>query len=111
MFGWLGRGAFWENAGWVGRSWTMGVGARAFQWPPLRLARLRCERGSVDVVLPTASPIDRRRRGGRVEGSGVGRSPRLLRGRDRRGRRAAVAGPGRDEAGRARVVCSEPRRA
>src|SRR4051812_20015924 len=30
----------------------MGVRARAFQWPPLRLARLRCERGSVDVVCP-----------------------------------------------------------
>ena len=25
-------------------------------WPPLRLAWLRCERGSVDVVLPTGSP-------------------------------------------------------
>ena len=30
----------------------MGFRARAFQWPPLRLARLRCERGSVDVVCP-----------------------------------------------------------
>src|SRR3954447_6816993 len=29
-----------------------GLRARGFQWPPLRLARLRCERGSVDVVCP-----------------------------------------------------------
>ena len=43
------------------------VGARAFQWPPLRLARLRCERGSVDVVYPPgrigALVIDPRRHG------------------------------------------------
>src|SRR3954465_10055206 len=35
----------------------MGVRARAFQWPPLRLARLRCERGSVDVVCPPVLPL------------------------------------------------------
>src|SRR5215218_5646199 len=33
-----------------------GLRARAFQWPPLRLARLRCERGSVDVVCPPVLP-------------------------------------------------------
>jgi transposase len=34
----------------------MGFEPGLSQWPPLRLARLRCERGSVDVVLPTGSP-------------------------------------------------------
>src|SRR6059058_2856906 len=38
------------------------VGARAFLWPPLRLARLRCERGSVDVVCPPVLPRRRPRR-------------------------------------------------
>jgi transposase len=26
-------------------------------WPPLRLARMRCERGSVIVVSPACSPV------------------------------------------------------
>src|SRR4051794_27739530 len=30
----------------------MGFEPEVSQWPPLRLARLRCERGSVDVVCP-----------------------------------------------------------
>jgi transposase len=27
-------------------------------WPPLRLARMRCERGSATVVLPARSPLE-----------------------------------------------------
>jgi transposase len=38
----------------------MGARARAFQWPPLRLVRLRCERESVGVVCPTVLPVKRR---------------------------------------------------
>src|SRR3954463_1972162 len=54
-FGRLGRGAFGRTQ--VGQAGLDdGLRARAFQWPPLRLARLRCERESVDVVLPTGSP-------------------------------------------------------
>src|SRR3954453_19970171 len=50
-FGRLGRGAFGRTQ--VGQAGLDdGLRARAFQWPPLRLARLRCERGSVDVVCP-----------------------------------------------------------
>src|SRR3954463_1924594 len=45
-----------ENAGWAGRLRDGRVGARAFSWPPLRLAWLRCERGSVDVVCPPLLP-------------------------------------------------------
>src|SRR3954463_10089277 len=41
----------WENAeGQAGRSY--GLRARWCNWPPLRLARVRCERESVSVVLP-----------------------------------------------------------
>ena len=32
-----------------------GLRARSFIWPPLRLARMRCERGSVVAVLPVGS--------------------------------------------------------
>ena len=35
----------------------MGFGARAFRWPRLRLARLRCERVSVVVVVPRVLPF------------------------------------------------------
>src|SRR5215204_306135 len=50
-FGRPGRGAFGRTqAGQAGLD--DGLRARAFRWPPLRLARLRCERGSVDVVCP-----------------------------------------------------------
>src|SRR5205823_12415384 len=33
-----------------------GLRARVSTWPPLRLARLRCERGSVGVVWPACAP-------------------------------------------------------
>jgi transposase len=38
-----------------GRPQDDGLRARAFIWPPLRLARMRCERGSVVAVLPASS--------------------------------------------------------
>ena len=39
----------------AGRLLDHGPRARAFIWPPLRLARMRCERGSVVAVLPASS--------------------------------------------------------
>src|SRR5271165_2835245 len=50
----------------------MGVRARAFRWPPLRLVRLRFERGSVGVVCPRVSRLVQR-----VEGAVVMRSVAL----------------------------------
>src|SRR5690242_15777930 len=35
----------------------MGIRARPFRWPPLRLTRLRCERGCVGVVCPQFSRL------------------------------------------------------
>src|SRR5215218_634260 len=64
-FGRLGRGAFGRTQ--VGQAGLDdGLRARAIQWPPLRLARLRCERGSVDVVCPLVLLFDRREQGGQV---------------------------------------------
>lgn len=39
----------------AGRPLDDGLRARAVIWPPLRLARMRCERGSVVAVLPASS--------------------------------------------------------
>ena len=39
----------------AGRRMNHGLRARAFIWPPLRLARMRGERGSVVAVLPVGS--------------------------------------------------------
>src|SRR2546421_10246115 len=41
-----------------------GLRARPTLWPPLRLARLCCEHGSVAVLLPAWSPTENHRRGG-----------------------------------------------
>src|SRR5205823_13611581 len=41
-----------------------GLRARPTLWPPLRLARLCCEHGSVAVVLPAWSPTENHQRGG-----------------------------------------------
>src|SRR2546430_9622111 len=41
-----------------------GPRARPTLWPPLRLARLCCEHGSVAVVLPAWSPTENHQRGG-----------------------------------------------
>jgi transposase len=42
----------------AGRPLNHGLRARAFIWPPLRLARMRCERGSVVAVLPAGSRVE-----------------------------------------------------
>jgi hypothetical protein len=39
----------------AGRRIDHGLRARSIIWPPLRLARMRCERGSVVAVLPAGS--------------------------------------------------------
>src|SRR5215213_2965419 len=50
-FGRLGQGPSGERR--LGRPFcAMGFEPGLSQWPPLRLAWLRCERGSVDVVCP-----------------------------------------------------------
>ena len=64
---WVGRayGATVRNRGLrgtrMGRPFLLGgLRARVSSWPPLRLARLRCERVSVGVVSPSGSPsVDR----------------------------------------------------
>ncbi|MCW3002367.1 MAG: family transposase [Conexibacter sp.] len=66
-----------------------------FSGRPLRLARLRCERGSVDVVAHRFSCQVVRRRGGVGESGGFGRASRLLQGRDRRRREREVGRAGR----------------
>jgi hypothetical protein len=44
---------------WSGRPFLFdGLRARVCGWPPLRLARVRCERGSVGVVLPACCFTD-----------------------------------------------------
>jgi len=39
----------------AGRRTDMSCELEVIIWPPLRLARMRCERGSVIVVLPASS--------------------------------------------------------
>jgi transposase len=39
----------------AGRRTDMSCELEVVIWPPLRLARMRCERGSVIVVLPAGS--------------------------------------------------------
>ncbi len=63
---------------------TYGLRARWCNWPPLRLARMRCERESVGVVVSTALlvvDVEQEVPGGQVDR--VGRASRLLPGRDR----------------------------
>ena len=52
----LGWGAFLGNVV-GGPVWTMGCEPVVIRWPPLRLARVRCERVSVVVVCPLFSPM------------------------------------------------------
>src|SRR5690242_3839232 len=71
---------------------------RVSSWPPLRPARLRCERGSVGVVTPTA-PAIREREGRSTDATGASDRhghPPHVRGSGVLGRRQATAGrPGR----------------
>lgn len=59
-----------------------GLRARAVIWPPLRLARMRCERGSVVAVLPASSrEIDDHEEADHAD-CGIEHPPRLRRGGD-----------------------------
>src|SRR5919198_3138500 len=90
------RGALRQT--WTGRPVSFdGLRARVSRWPPLRLARMRRERGSVGVVLPASCFDSPDRVGG--EGSDetvfrLGRAPRLRAGGDLAGR---PGGPGRPD--------------
>src|SRR5258708_36949758 len=66
-----GTGALWENAVWAGRN-ARWAASPCFRWPPLRLARLRFERGSVCVVCPLVLRFIVRR--GEAVMSSVGRA-------------------------------------
>jgi hypothetical protein len=50
------RGIREQNAGWVGRSYTLRFERVLVLGRPLRLARMRFERESVGVVCPPVSP-------------------------------------------------------
>src|SRR5215469_15673239 len=70
--------------------------ARVSSWPPLRLAWLRRERGSVGVVSPTAPVNDGRR--GNATGDWDRYPPNLWRGGVLGRRPVAAGGPDRDDA-------------
>src|ERR671915_1010983 len=105
-----GIGAFWENV--VGQAvLDDGLRARACSvvapatCPVALRARIRRCR------LPALLPRYQRRGGGRGENAResdrIGCAPGVLRGRDRRGGRAALGGQGRDHPGTARAVFAE----
>jgi hypothetical protein len=71
--------------------------ARVSSWPPLRPARLRCERGSVVVVRPTAPFGQRFWREADEARDRHGYSPHLCGGGVLGGRTAALARPGRHD--------------
>ena len=81
--------------------------ARVSSWPPLRPARLRCERGSVVVVQPTA-PLAKNWRGSDEARDRHGHPPDLRRGGVLGGRAAAVARPGRHDPLGARGLRPQP---
>src|SRR3954462_5123424 len=97
---------------WTGRRVSLdGLRARVSRWPPLRLARMRRERGSVGVVLPASCFTRRVRVGG--EGSEqtvfrLGRAPRLRAGGDLAGRSGAPGRSDRDDSGGAAGVRRQP---
>src|SRR3954453_5877103 len=105
-----GRGALRQT--WTGRPVSFdGLRARVSRWPPLRLARMRRERGSVGVVLPAGCFTRPVRVGG--EGSEqtvfrLGRAPRLRTGGDLAGRSGAPGRPDRDVSGGAAGVRRQP---
>src|SRR5271166_4371847 len=70
--------------------------ARVSSWPPLRLARLRRERGSVSVVSPTA-PVDNGRSGDATDDR-HGHPPNLWRGGVLGRWPVAAGGPDRGDA-------------
>jgi hypothetical protein len=97
---------------WTGRPVSFdGLRARVSRWPPLRLARMRRERGSVGVVLPASCFTRPVRVGG--EGSDqtvfrLGRAPRLRSGGDLAGRPGAPGRPDRDDRRGAEGVRRQP---
>src|SRR3954462_2002143 len=89
-----------ENATWAGRYSSMGVRARTYRWPPLRLTRLRYERVPVGVVGPQFSRhVGASGEGSEGESDRARRAPRLLRGRDRRSGRGPLGRADRGPAG------------
>ena len=82
--------------------------ARVSSWPPLQLARLRRERGSVVVVSP-AAPVIRSDRGGADATRDRDRyPPNLWRGGDLGRRAASACGPGRHDPDGAGGLRQEP---
>ena len=78
----------------------MGSRARAFPWPPLRLARMCREHESVGVVCPPGLPCQRREEEAGNEIHRLGRPPRVLRGGDRQRRERSARPGGSGPAGR-----------
>ena len=74
--------------------------ARVSSWPPLRLTRLRCERGYVVVVSP-AAPVVRLTGGANATRNWYGYSPDLRGGGNLGDRDIATRGPGRHDSNRA----------
>ena len=103
-----GTGASGSNAGRAGRSSFDGPRARVSTWPPLRLARMRCERESVGVVCPPASHVDvvERRRHAQVHWARC--PPRLRAGRDLGGSAGSATAAGSDDAGGVAAVRRQP---
>ena len=93
-FAGLGRGAFWENAGWAGRfaRWALSPGFSVAA--PCDLPRCAA---SADPSMSFAHRFSRRsvRQGGVGESCRVGCASRLLRGRDRRRGAGQVGRAGR----------------
>ena len=81
----------------AGRPLYHGPRARAVIWPPLRLARMRRERGSVVAVLPARSRDHDGRRRQIDEGGGPRHPPRVRRSGDAEPRRGHAAWPGRHD--------------
>ena len=74
--------------------------ARVSIWPPLRLARMRCERESVGVVCPPVllrQPLVGRREHATLYRTG--RASRVRRGGDLGGRGRPLGGPDQDDTG------------
>src|SRR3954453_18258116 len=86
---------------WTGRPVSLdGLRARVSRWPPLRLARMRRERGSVGVVLPTSCFTRSTRVGGERSDQTVyrtGCAPRLRAGGDLAGRAGPPGRADRDD--------------
>src|SRR6188768_4553751 len=91
------------GARWCGQAGALDeLRARVSSWPPLRLARLRRERGSVGVVSPAAPMAWKGRGDAHATGDRHRHPPDLRGGGDLGGRRAEARRPGGDDPDRAR---------